>query len=247
MEKTSSIHNKLKLNKLRISEDEDSFFLYNNEERKTASLKKQDMPGSLPSNNNTYSANTPPPLGDNINVVSKGNVEFGIHPIMERMAKENDQVKKWFYYYLNQLLGLQCQRIIKYSRKNDNSDDIYDIDTVHGSFMWKNELRKHWIRSRLETKKLMQPLPSTNPFIINSQFNKFGINGNNKELTKIKTATETHPQTVLRDSNNFLDLDHLEVDEDDYDNWFGVGKNDHDNWLGEDDYDNGNGNAFQST
>eukprot|EP01083_Nonionella_stella_P100802 284804_1 len=89
---------------------------------------------------------------------------FGIHPIMERMAKENYEVNKYFLYYLDQLLGIQCERISNRSRKSDKHDSIYDIDTVEGSFIWKNELRKHWIRSRLERKKLMQPKPPKNPF-----------------------------------------------------------------------------------
>merc|ERR1712173_81736 len=83
----------------------------------------------------------------------------------ERVVSSNHEVRKWFMYYLDQLLGIQCERISNRSRKTDNRDNIYDIDTVNGSFIWKNELRKHWIRSRLERKKLMQQKPPTNPFI----------------------------------------------------------------------------------
>eukprot|EP00488_Nonionellina_sp_1-RS-2012_P002087 TRINITY_DN3804_c0_g1_i1.p1 TRINITY_DN3804_c0_g1~~TRINITY_DN3804_c0_g1_i1.p1 ORF type:complete len:106 (-),score=37.06 TRINITY_DN3804_c0_g1_i1:178-453(-) len=80
------------------------------------------------------------------------------------MQKETHEVNKYFMYYLDQLLGIQCERISNRSRKCDDTDNIYDIDTVQGSFIWKNELRKHWIRSRLERKKLMAPAPPTNPF-----------------------------------------------------------------------------------
>jgi len=93
--------------------------------------------------------------------------EFLIHPIMERMAKENEFVRQWFMHYLDRLLEIQCRRIRnRQCNKNDKLDDVYDVDTVKGSFVWKNELRKHWIRSRVELKKILneKKAPPTNPF-----------------------------------------------------------------------------------
>merc|ERR1719295_2083218 len=84
---------------------------------------------------------------------------FGIHPIMERMASNEVDVRKWFFFYLDQLLGIQCHRITTRSKTDDGNDDIYDVDTVNGSFIWKNELRKHWVRSRIERRKLMEQKP----------------------------------------------------------------------------------------
>jgi len=100
------------------------------------------------------------------NIVKHKDHEFGIHPIMQRMAKESQEVRKWFMYYLDQLLGIQCERISNRSRKTDDRDDIYDLDTVNGSFLWKNELRKQWIRSRVEYKKMLraEKKPPRNPF-----------------------------------------------------------------------------------
>jgi len=89
---------------------------------------------------------------------------FGIHPIMERLAADNHEVREWFFKYLDQLLEIQCHFISTRSKTDDGNDDIYDVDTVNGSFIWKNELRKHWVRSRVERKKLMAPKPPENPW-----------------------------------------------------------------------------------
>jgi len=97
---------------------------------------------------------------------------FGIHPIMERMAAQKNQsvssqqidIRKWFFFYLDQLLSIQCHRITTRSKSDDGNDDIYDVDTVNGSFIWKNELRKHWVRSRIERRKMMEQKPPENPF-----------------------------------------------------------------------------------
>ncbi len=80
----------------------------------------------------------------------------GIHPIMERMAADNNEVRKWFFYYLDQLLGIQCHRIMSSAKKNVDGtiDDIYDVDTVSGAFIWKNELRKHWVCYLFNTLKV---------------------------------------------------------------------------------------------
>merc|ERR1719229_680950 len=136
----------------------------NNPSRSYSEISALPSPSS---NNDNVSSQTPSKSSHKSldDLIQRKEHEFGIYPIMERVHSSNYEVKKWFMYYLDQLLGIQCERISNRSRKTDNRDNIYDIDTVNGSFIWKNELRKHWIRSRLERKKLMQQKPPTNPFI----------------------------------------------------------------------------------
>merc|ERR550525_1316848 len=96
---------------------------------------------------------------------------FGFHPIMERMTtnvnnnQEQFEKRRLFFYYLDQLLGMQCHRITTSAKREDGTDNIYDVDTVSGAFIWKNELRKHWVRSRIERRKLMAPKKPVNPFV----------------------------------------------------------------------------------
>eukprot|EP00486_Rosalina_sp_Unknown_P009033 CAMPEP_0201594062 /NCGR_PEP_ID=MMETSP0190_2-20130828/191493_1 /ASSEMBLY_ACC=CAM_ASM_000263 /TAXON_ID=37353 /ORGANISM="Rosalina sp." /LENGTH=1200 /DNA_ID=CAMNT_0048053527 /DNA_START=693 /DNA_END=4295 /DNA_ORIENTATION=+ len=161
-----------------------------------------DRLSASPNNNTNNSVHTPSNKSqdDMINVKDH---EFMIHPIMERMAKENEEVKKWFMYYLDQLLGIQCERISNQSRKNDGKDNIYDIDTVNGSFIWKNELRKHWIRSRLERKRLMQQtavLPK-NPFEEQIEFIKKPILTDSKTNPVRKKPISQNPWANNNDNS----------------------------------------------
>jgi len=64
-----------------------------------------------------------------------------------------------FMYHLEWLVHFHFQSISKATAQAMNvDDDIYAIDSVDGSFAWKNDLRFHWIRSRLELKKQMEAL-----------------------------------------------------------------------------------------
>eukprot|EP01084_Bolivina_argentea_P080474 145755_1 len=77
-------------------------------------------------------------------------------------------VRNLYYYYLDELITIECEEMIKRHKQNDNDNQLYDLDTIHGSFIWKNDLRINWLKSRIERKKAMQKLshklPPINPF-----------------------------------------------------------------------------------
>merc|ERR1719433_1637622 len=149
--------------------------------------------------NNMMSAGTPTfsahSMQSQDDLVAKDST-FGIHPIMERMAAQKNQsvssqqidIRKWFFFYLDQLLSIQCHRITTRSKSDDGNDDIYDVDTVNGSFIWKNELRKHWVRSRIERRKMMEQKPPENPFetAIKFESDKMKLSPNAKIDSKAK-------------------------------------------------------------
>merc|ERR1712157_443683 len=117
-------------------------------------------------------------------------------------------------HYLDQLLGIQCERILNRSRKKDTRDDIYDLDTVHGSFIWKNELRIHWARSRIERRRLLQEQikPLTNPFIpVDRKKKKTSRTPSKKEnddgFEMADTPRSIYEEAVLDDGENEEDGD----------------------------------------
>lgn len=161
---------------------------------------------------------------------------FGIHPIMERMASNEVDVRKWFFFYLEQLLGIQCHRITTRSKTDDGNDDIYDVDTVNGSFIWKNELRKHWVRSRIERRKLMAAKPPENPFEKSIKFANESKAAQNQRSCSPMADTSKSPEDPYLDQmadsalsgGNLLMESHSQSD-DAGDDWFGMDETvDHD-------------------
>jgi len=105
---------------------------------------------------------------DNLMYLSKScrNKAVSTEFVIKRILNEqNKSIHDYFLFYLEQLLDIQCERIIRWKHQNDADDDIYDIDTPNGGFIWKNELRKHWITARLERKNAFKGKERhSNPF-----------------------------------------------------------------------------------
>lgn len=90
--------------------------------------------------------------------------DFGIYPIMQRITRESIEFRNNFMMYFEKLLKVVCESILKQAKCEDTMDHIYDVDTPSGVFVWKNELRKLLIKSRLELKQLDQK-QTLNPLV----------------------------------------------------------------------------------
>ena len=176
-----------------------------------------------PMDKNSISAHTP--SNQSQDDLFRKHAEFGIFPIMERMTTNSNEFRRWFMYYLDQLLGIQCERILNRLRKTDDpKDSIYDVDTVNGSFIWKNELRIHWARSRIERRRLLreQIKPLINPF--DHPKKKKSKVVKTEDAFDMNETPKIYEDAVLNSNDESEEDEEEEEEEDDDDDggWFGA-------------------------
>jgi len=80
--------------------------------------------GSLP---NSYSSSSPP-------INSHDNV------LMQKFSEKSESWKETFFYYVKKLIEMKCMKIGK--SKLSDEKDVYDMDTIHGTFNGLQELQE---------------------------------------------------------------------------------------------------------